>query len=145
MKMGADGKKSIVLKEGLFTMPASEDEKPQLLGNECPSCGEIIFPRHEMCPNCQERNIKDITLSRRGKIYSHTIVMQRPASHYRGPVPYAFGWVELAEGVRVETLYTGCDFEELTVGTEVELVIEKLHDDDEGNEVVCHKFRPVRE
>jgi uncharacterized OB-fold protein len=53
--------------------------------------------------------------------------------------------VELPEGVRVETLYTGCDFDELGIGMEVELVIEKLHDDEQGNEVLCHKFRPVRQ
>lgn len=141
--MGTDKNKRIPIKDGLFTFPSSPEEKPQLLASDCPSCGEIIFPRHEMCPNCQERNLKDIKLSRKGSIYNYTTIMQRPASHYRGPVPYSFGWVELPEGVRVETLYTGCDFEELTVGMEVEVVIEKLHDDDDGNEIVCHMFRPT--
>ena len=143
--MSKDEKKSVPVKDGLFTIPSHPDEKPKLLASECPACGEIIFPRHEMCPNCQQRGLKEIQLSGAGKIYSFSIVMLKPASHYRGPVPYAFGWVELPEGVRVETLYTGCDLEELRIGMDVELVIEKLHDNDEGNEIVCYKFRPTEE
>jgi uncharacterized OB-fold protein len=84
-------------------------------------------------------------LSTRGKIYSFSVVMQRPPGSYQGPVPYAFGWVELPEGVRVETLYTGCPLEELKMGMDVELVIETLHVDSEGRQIVCHKFRPVRD
>ena len=98
-----------------------------------------------VCQNCQATDLEEILLSRKGKIYSFTSVMQPPGSRYRGPVPYAFGWVELPEGVRVETLYAGCDLQELHIGMKVELVIEKLHDNDKGNEVVCHKFRPIRE
>jgi len=71
--------------------------------------------------------------------------MQRPPGDYLGPVPYAFGWVELPEGVRVETLYTGCRPEELSLGMKVELVIETLHTDSEGREIVCHKFRPLQD
>ena len=66
-------------------------------------------------------------------------------SHYKGPVPYSFGWVELPEGIRVETLFTGCAPENLKIGMKVEMVLEKLHEDDEGNEIICHKFRPIEE
>jgi uncharacterized OB-fold protein len=69
--------------------------------------------------------------------------MQKPASHYKGPVPYSFGWVELPEGVRIETLYTECEPDELKIGLEVEMVLGKIDVDDEGKEIVCHMFRPV--
>lgn len=141
--MADNDKKVIPVKDGLYTTPLAPNA--QLIASECPSCGEVVFPKHEMCPNCQEQRLKEIKLSRKGKIYSFSTVMIKPATHYKGPVPYAFGWVELPEGVRVETLYTGCDLEKLRIGMDVEMVIEKLHDDDEGNEVVCHKFKPIRE
>jgi uncharacterized OB-fold protein len=83
-------------------------------------------------------------LSQRGKIYSVTVVMQQPRPYYKGPVPYALGFVELPEGVRVETLFTDCDPEILEVGMEVELVIEDLYEEDGGNELIAYKFRPVR-
>ncbi|OHE24617.1 MAG: hypothetical protein A3J94_09030 [Syntrophus sp. RIFOXYC2_FULL_54_9] len=69
--------------------------------------------------------------------------MQRPPIYYRGDVPYAIGYVELPEGVRVETLFSTSDFEQLRIGLDVELVIERLHEDEEGNEVLTYKFRPV--
>ena len=71
--------------------------------------------------------------------------MQPPAGgFYKGPVPYAFGLVELTEGLEIVTLFSVDDFSELEVAREVELVIEKLCDDDEGNEVLTFKFRPVK-
>jgi len=139
-------KKRIPLKEGLWTIPSSPHEEPQLIGSKCLSCGEIFFPNKVKgrCINCQGENLEDIKLSRRGKIYSFTVVMIQPPVYYRGPVPYAFGYVELPEGVRVETLFTGCDFEDLRIGMDAELVIEKLYADDENNEVMTYKFRPIK-
>ncbi len=139
-------KKRIPLKEGLWKTPSSPHEEPQLIGSKCLSCGEIFFPNKVKgrCVNCQRKNLEDIKLSRGGKIYSFTVVMIQPPVYYRGSVPYAFGYVELPEGVRVETLFAGCDFEDLRIGMDAELVIEKLHDDDENNEVMTYKFRPIK-
>ena len=144
--MVSSDKKKIPLKDGLWTTPSSPDEKPQLIGSQCRNCGEVYFPKKErgMCINCQQENLEGIKLSRLGKLYSFTVVMQRPAIYYKAAVPYALAWVELPEGVRLETLLTDCDFESLKVGMNVELVIEKLHEDDEGNEIITYKFRPVK-
>jgi len=138
-------KKQIPVKEGLWTTPSSPDEKPQLIGSRCNLCGEVFFPKktNGICTNCQSKDLEEIKLSRRGKLYSFTVVMQRPPEYYKGPVPYAEGFVELPEGVRVETLLTDCNFDELRIGMDVEMVIEKLHDDEEGNEILAYKFRPL--
>ncbi|HXX33193.1 MAG TPA: OB-fold domain-containing protein [Thermodesulfobacteriota bacterium] len=136
-------KKRIPVKEGLFTMPSNPDEKPRLIASECPSCGEVLFPKRKMCANCQEEKLREITLSPRGKIYSFSVVMQRPGRYYEGPVPYAFGWVEFPEKVRGEGLFVCDNFEDLRIGREVEVVIEKLTEDQDGNEVVAHKFRLI--
>ena len=135
----------IPVKEGLWTTPSSTDEKPQLIANRCPRCGEIFFPQKPICINCQNRELEDIRLSHRGKIFASTIIMQAPGTWYRGPVPYAIGYVELPEGTLIETLFTDCDIESLEVGMDVEMVIEKLHEDDEGNEIMAYKFRPVKD
>jgi len=137
--------KKIPVKEGLWTVPSSLDEKPQLIGSRCHLCGEVFFPKKTrgICNHCQSRNLEEIKLSRRGKIYSFTVVTQRPPEFYKGPVPYAEGFVELPEGVRVETLFTDCNFDNLKIGMDVEMVIEKLHEDENGNEVTAFKFRPV--
>jgi uncharacterized OB-fold protein len=142
-----EGSKKIPIKEGLWTIPSSHEEKPQLIGSRCNLCGEVFFPKkaYGICTYCQSRNLEEIKLSRRGKIYSFTVVIQRPPEYYKGPVPYAEGFVELPEGVRVETLFTGCNFDDLKIGMDVEMVIERLHEDEEGNEIMVFKFRPFLE
>jgi uncharacterized OB-fold protein len=138
-------KKSIPVKEGLWYETTS-GSKLHLIGHKCAGCGELFFPRKEngICTHCYSTNLKEIPLSSRGTVYSHTVVTMRPpGGYYRGEVPYAIGFVELPEGIRVETLFTDCDPEEIAVGAEVELVIEKLHEDEEGNDVIAYKFRPV--
>lgn len=138
-------KKKIPVKQDLYKIAESENDEPALLANRCRFCGEIFFPARQICQNCQGRDLEDIALGRRGVIYSFTTVMQRPASHYRGPVPYSFGWVELPEGVRIETLFTQCNSDELEIGLDVEMIVEKIHEDEEGNDIVCHKFRPFKQ
>ena len=141
----SDAKIQLAVKEGLWNTPLSPNEKPQLIGSRCFACGEVFFPKREnkICTNCQSRDLEEIKLSRTGKVYSFTVVMQRPPKYYRGPVPFAEGFVELPEGVRVETQFTDCDFNDLKVGMDVEMVIEILHKDDDGKEVVTYKFRPL--
>lgn len=138
-------KRQIPIKEGLWTVPASLNERPQLIGSQCGHCHEVFFPKkaNGICTHCQSKNLKEIKLSRKGKIYSFTVVMQKPPEYYKGPVPYAEGFVELPEGVRVETLFTDCNFDDLKIGMDAEMVIERLHEDEEGNEIMAFKFRPI--
>ena len=143
--MDNSNRKILPVRDGLWTVPQSMGEKPQLIANKCGVCGEILFPRKQLCPNCHHKDLQDIRLSRVGKIYSVTVVMQRPAIYYQGPVPYAFGYVELPEGVRVKALFTGCDPNMLEIGMYVELVIEKLCKNDEGHEVLAYKFAPIKQ
>ena len=138
-------KKKIPLKEGLWnTNP--ESGLPQLIGSKCEMCGELFFPKKEKgwCIHCQNRSLSDVILSREGKIASFSVVMQQPGGgFYQGPVPYSYGCVDLPEGIRVEALFSTDDFSELEVGKSAELVIEKLCDNDEGNEIVTFKFKPI--
>jgi len=139
-------KKTIPIKQGLWTTPSSPGEQPQLIASKCLQCGELYFPRKvdRRCVYCQQENLEDVKLSRRGKLYSFTVVMQEPGGgYYKGPVPYAYGCVDLPEGIRIVSLLTESDPEKLEVGMDVEMVVEKLCDD-EGNVVTTFKFKPVR-
>jgi hypothetical protein len=90
--------------------------------------------------------MEDVELSRRGKLYNYTIIRNRPPGNYKGPddpfIPFAVGFVELPEGIRILSPLTGCDIEDVRIGMEVELTVEELYDDDEGNQVMAYKFRP---
>jgi uncharacterized OB-fold protein len=141
-----DVQKTIPVREGLWTAPVSPDEKPQLIGSECTSCGEVFFPIREkgVCIRCGSRGLKDLKLDRHGTIHSFSVIMQQPTNYFLGKAPYAYGWIDLPN-VRVQALFTGCDFNKLHIGMPVELVIEELGVDEEGNKVLAHKFRPIQE
>jgi len=132
------------VKEGLYTSIDASDEESALIGSRCSSCGELYFPKRQLCQHCQHNKLEEVVLSKKGKIFSHTTIMQQPGRHYRGPVPYSFGWVEILEGIKIETLFTGCSDKDLAIGLEVEMVLKRLYEDENGNTIVCHMFTPIR-
>jgi uncharacterized OB-fold protein len=139
-------KNKIPVEEDLWEAPATPRKKPQLIGSRCTSCGEIYFPKKkkDLCIQCQKRSLENIRFGGTGKIISFTVVERAPAGgFYKGPVPYAYGIVNLKDKVQLRSLFAG-DLDMLKVGMDVELVIEKLFDDDEGNELVAYKFRPIK-
>jgi uncharacterized OB-fold protein len=86
-------------------------------------------------------------LSRRGSLWAWTTQeFPPPTPPYAGPtgaafVPYGVGYVELADGVRIETRLTTT--EGLQIGIDMELVLVPFRTDDDGNEVMTFAFRPV--
>lgn len=127
---------------------AGTPEAPQLLGSRCDDCGEVTFPKQNSCPSCTGAATEEILLSRSGTLWTWTI--QRfppPVPPFKGDpehfTPFGVGYVELAEGVRVEGRLTECDPEKLAIGMDMELVLEKFLDAEDGDEVMTFAFRPV--
>ena len=145
--MAATKKKQLSIMEGAWTTPSSSSRsKPRLIGNKCPACGEVYFPKKvkNICIHCQHEGLKEIKLSRRGKIITFTVVMQQPGGgYYFGPVPYAIGVIELPEEVYIQAPLKAKNLEDLRVDMEVELVIEKIWKDRSGNELIGFKFQQV--
>ncbi len=145
--MGGKAKKQIPCLEGLFTMPP---EEPRLIGNRCKSCDSIFFPKVESCrnPYCKKTEpLEEVAFGSKGKLFTFTVNYFQPPAPYHAPdpfVPYANGWIELPEGVRVHTMIApGYDEKSLKIGMEMELIIDKLYEDAEGNEVMSWKYKPV--
>lgn len=141
--MAFEAEKTIPIKKDLWRQ---KEGALLLLASQCLSCEEVFFPRKEagaICSHCQSRELQQIDVEGKGTITSFTVSYQQPAGgFYQGPVPYAFGFVKLKD-LKVETLFTGCDLEDLEVGMDVEMVLEKLSEDEEGNEIITYKFQPV--
>jgi hypothetical protein len=55
---------------------------------------------------------------------------------------YGVGQVDLPEGPRVQAILVGGP-DDYTIGMEMELDLETLRTDDQGDEVVIFRFRPV--
>ena len=133
--------------EGWFTM---DDRAPALLGTKCTSCGNFAFPKETyFCrnPHCKGTEFAETPLSRTGRIWSYTNAGYQPPEPYVAAdpyVPFAICAVELAaeQMVVMGQVVPGVGVEDLTVGAEVELVLDTLYEDDE-HEFMVWKWRPV--
>ena len=129
-------------RKGLFTFPMPEGSGGSLLGSRCRECKTTYFPPRQICPCCMKEGILDpLPLSRRGTLYTYTVIRQAPP---RYPVPYAVGYVDLPEGVRVFAQLQGWEQRELNVGEEMEVFFETIRKDEQDHDLIGYKFRPVQ-
>ena len=135
--------KQRLVEEGLFEIPSSPSDEPHLIGSKCKDCEEVVFPKQMGCPNCCSEDVEELLLGPRGTLYSFTNVNHPVPEGYKGPIPYGVGLVDLPEGARVEAYLTESDPGKLEVGMNMMLVIDKLFEDEEGNEVIGFKFKPL--
>jgi uncharacterized OB-fold protein len=124
--------------DGLFT---DGPEGPRLVAGQCAACGQLHFPRGEVCPYCAADGCTERGVGPEGRLWLWTAVTARPPG-YRGPLPFGFGVVELAGGLRVVTRLTEARPDRLLAGLPMRLVLEPLHTDDDGRPVVSYAFRP---
>ncbi|HXQ59600.1 MAG TPA: OB-fold domain-containing protein [Acidimicrobiales bacterium] len=129
---------TVPVRQGLFT----DTDPPHLLGGRCTVCGHHHFPRHDTCPYCASGATVAADLSATGRLWAWTAVTHPPPG-YRGHVPYGFGVVELPEGLRVITRLTEADPDTLRADQPMQMVVEPLHEDEEGRSVVSYAFAPL--
>jgi uncharacterized protein len=136
----------VAVADGIFEI---RDGKPVLLGTRCTNCGNYMFPRQTGCPRCLFNEQEDVELATSGTLWTWTVQAFPPkAPPYLGPVgddftPYGVGYVELPGQLRVEGRLTIADPEQLKIGMPMELVLEPLSLDEDGNQVVTYAFAPV--
>lgn len=115
-----------------------------LTGGRCAACGKTCFPMKQVCPACFHAGQEKFPISRKGKLHTFARSHMGPSGL---PTPYTIGFIDLPEGIKLFSLLTQCDpwDKVLAVGMEMEMVIETIREDEEGNEIVGYKFRPSGE
>jgi uncharacterized OB-fold protein len=89
---------------GVAYFPASrpwteEGGAVRLHGSRCGDCGGVAFPAHNACPSCGAESGQDmVLLSPTGTLYSFSEIHVAPKGF---ATPYAVGYVDLPEGVRL--------------------------------------------
>ncbi|MBI4302505.1 MAG: OB-fold domain-containing protein [Chloroflexi bacterium] len=137
----ARGKKQIPIEEGLFiSLP---QEGVRLCASTCRWCGETVFPKRDVCPHCFAPGMEEALLGPKGRIYTYTVVWQAPVG-FLGPLPYALAVVEFPQRVLVTSLMAqDTPLDSLRIGQEVELALEKVTENEVGDEIVAYMFRPT--
>ena len=133
----------VAIEDGYFTIPDDPSEAPRLLGSRCGSCGEHFFPRRFVCARCLHEGCDDVLLGPVGTIYTWTYVhVPLFAKKDIAVSAYGVGQIDLPEGPRVQGILLG-GRDEFSIGMEVELGLEGLGLDPNGDEVLIYRFRPV--
>ena len=128
---------------GAFTWKpsAEKDGHPTLLAGRCTHCNETFFPLLQVCPRCFDA-LETVPLSDTGILYSYSIVHIAPTGF---STPYAIGYVDLQEGVRVFAQLAVQDFAELHPGLKMTAIWGPIRVDEQGEPVYSYKFQPVIE
>jgi uncharacterized OB-fold protein len=136
----------VPIEAGFFTIPDDPDQadaSPMLLGSRCPACGEHFFPRRFVCAQCLHEGCEDVELGPTGRLWTWTYVHVPLFAKKNAKVDaYGVGQVDLPEGPRIQAILVGGpdDFE---IGMELELDLETLSTDADGNDVVIYRFKPA--
>jgi uncharacterized OB-fold protein len=112
-------------------------QKKELLLQKCDDCGFYRFPPSVLCPRCMSTNFHRTKVSGKAKIFSYQVTYQ--AFYPAWDTPHVVAIVELEEGPRMHTNIVGCKIEDIHIDMPVELVFEKVEDQD----WYLPKFKPA--
>jgi uncharacterized protein len=110
-----------------------------LLLQHCGDCRHVQYYQQGMCRQCGSENLSHRAASGRGRVHSFSVVHRAPGPAFKADTPYAVLLVDLAEGPRMISGYSGDDPSEVDFDMEVELVCEA-----DGDGRVLPMFRAVR-
>ena len=138
--------------EGWFTL----DDEPRLIGTKCVDSGTYFFPPEttmSRAPGHSTSELVPVELSRTGKLWSYTNAGYKPPEPYIAVTdpyePFLIAAVELdAEKIVVlGQCVPGVTSADVTVGDEMELVLDTLYSDEDAADGpidhVVWKWRPV--
>lgn len=131
--------------DGLFTWPSA---KPQLIAGRCKTCEAIFFPsfHQQHKPSCKSADVEEILLGNKGVLASYTIMHVPPPPIFGLPDserPYAVGLISLPEGLKIAGIVENGALSNLKMNMDAEIIIDKLFEDEKGNQALTWKIRPV--
>lgn len=110
----------------------------KVLLQRCDDCRAWVFYPRSNCSNCLSRNLTWERVSGAGEVYSFTIARRPTAPHFVGLEPQFIAVIELAEGVRLNSVIVNISESDLRVGMQVRPVF----DTSQGDQALLH-FAPA--
>ena len=134
----------IPFKQGVMHLSTSSPDENYLIGGKCRSCGAVAFPKRVVCHKCRKDTIEEMPLGKRGKLASFVVARAVPEGF---KPPMMLGYIDMPEGLRLLSMITGCkaSYDALELGQEMGLVFEPIRTDEDGNQVMAFKFKPITE
>ena len=129
------------LDERLIRVDPSDPEHEGLIGNHCPVCDLTFFPKREFCARCTRSLESEVLMGRKGKLVAFSKVHRAPPFAMI-EAPYVLGEVDTGQGVKIVAVVKA-PVEELSIGMDIDLVLEKFKEDDEGNDLIVYFGMPA--
>ena len=129
-------KEKVPVKNGMIKVV---DDQTILLGSKCSECGQAFFPTESLCLNCGSEILEEITLSKKGTLYSYSVV-EMPCANFKPP--YAVGFVDMPEEVRI---FGQLDIKKnlpFKVGMKMEIYVDTLWQEDD-KDIIGYRFSPL--
>lgn len=133
-------KRSVPLQKGLTEKDATG--KDRLIASRCNTCDLVFFPQRKYCGKCGCSDQPTFLLEGTGTVYAFSLI-DRKSQYTLIEPPYIQAEIAMPEGVHVFTVLDGCDLDTVTTGMAVETYVDTVSQDNEGNDVVAYKFKPV--
>jgi uncharacterized OB-fold protein len=90
----------------------------KLMAAKCKKCGSMYVPPRPMCANCFSKELDWIEVKPKGKLVTYTIIHVAP-EQFQSIAPYAYGIIELQNGLRLPGIIRNIDPEKLKIGIEL--------------------------
>ena len=120
-------------------------QRYNLVGSKCNTCGDIFFPARVVCPNCRRKGkLEPFQFSGKGKIYTYSAI-RSPPDNFKKMAPYAVAVIELEEGAKLTSQLVDCDVDNIEIGDPVEMVFRRISEDGpDGVISYGFKFKPIK-
>ena len=109
----------------------------KVLVQHCPDCDTWLAPGAFVCENCGSTGVQWREACGRGEIYSYVVMNRTFDPAFEAMVPYNVCLIELAEGPRLLANVVGVANADLTIGSPVQAIFEKV-----GEGLPLLKFKP---
>ena len=98
-------------------------KEKKLMAAKCRQCGTMHLPPRPVCTNCYSKELGWTQLGTKGRLVTYTIIHIAP-EQFQKIVPYAYGIIELENGLRLPGIIKNIEVEKLNVGIDLEVDFE---------------------
>jgi uncharacterized OB-fold protein len=113
----------------------------RLEGSKCRACGRVSYPARPRCPCCRSGDLEPVTLSRKGRVITSTVIHVAPAA-FAMATPYAMAIIETPEKARLMVQVVDCDPDTVRPGTDVALEFRRIRREGHSG-ILCYGYKGV--
>lgn len=101
----------------------------KLLVQNCNSCSSPIFFPRDRCPECWSEDLGWTEASGKGEVYAFSVTYEGVEKAFLEDLPIILAWIDLPEGIRMQTNIIDCEPDGVSIGMQVEVTFQKATDD----------------